>query len=88
MKKVLVAIKIKELTPSGLVEVFELETERIPQDDDKRMEAAFDALTNMAMKHDSLFLQTNTGSIVIRGMENKTIRFQGVFKEADENVDD
>lgn len=85
MKKVLIGIKIKELTPNGLVEVFELETEEISQDDDERMEAVFDTVTKMAMDSDSMFLQTNHGSIVIRGLSKKTIRFQPVWGSPDED---
>lgn len=88
MKRVLVGIKIKELTPSGMVEVFELETEEVPMEDNERMEAAFDQLTSMIMEKDSFFMQTNQGSIIIRGLSRKTIKLQGVFREVAENVDD
>ncbi len=78
-KKVLTAIKIKELTPNGFVEVFELETEVIPEEESERIAESLSTLTDMAMKHDSLFLTTEFGSVVIRGLENKTIKFVAVY---------
>ena len=88
MKRELTAIKIKELTPNGFVEIFELDTEHIPEDDDERISQAFDALTKTAMDADHMFLTTNRGSIVIKGLNNKTIRFQPVYSEVGRTTHD
>ena len=88
MKRVLSEIKIKELTPNGFVEVFTLNTEPVPEDDIERLGKAFETLTETAMNGDSMYLTTETGSIIIRGLDKKTIKLVGVFKEVDENVND
>jgi hypothetical protein len=78
MDKAMTAIKIFEMTESGLREVFELETEHIK--DKKRQAEALEQLTEMAFQKDSMFLVNETGSFVIRDLKTKTIVFRIVFE--------
>ena len=87
MKRVLSEIKIKELTPNGFVEVFTLETEPIPEEDTERLGEAFTTLTKTAMEGNSMYLTTELGSVIIRGLDKKTIRLVSVFKEVEEDAD-
>jgi len=81
MIKTMIGIKILELTANGLVEIFELETE--PLDDAEKQAQSIEVLTKMAFEKETMFLTTEFGSLVIRGMSTKTIVFRSVFaKEA------
>ena len=80
--KFMIGIKVLEFTSSGLVQVFEMETESIPKEDEKKLGEAFDQLTKMAMDGNSMFLTNDTGSIIIRGLDKKTIRFKAVYMES------
>ena len=79
MIKTMIGIKILELTANGLVEIFELETEPISIEDDVRVSEAFDTMTKMFFEQDSIYLTTDHGSMVVRGMANKTIVLRAVF---------
>lgn len=77
MKKTMIGLKILEMTQTGLQEIIEMETERL-EDPDAQKEA-IDQVTQMLFKHDSMFLQVEDKSFVIRGLPNKTIVVRGVF---------
>jgi hypothetical protein len=78
MTRTMKAIKIFEMTNNGLQEIFELETERL--DDEERQKEAIKTLTEMAFKNDSLFMSNEFGSFIIRGLKEKTIVFKIVFE--------
>jgi hypothetical protein len=75
---IVIGIKILELTDRGLHEVFEIETEEL--DTKERVTAAVEKLVEMAFENDSFYLTTLDGGIVIRGLKNKTIKFEPVYK--------
>lgn len=77
MKRTMIAIKVFEMTETGLQEVFELETERV--DDVEKQKDAISKLTEMAYQNDSIFMSNEFGSFVIRGLKEKTIVFRIVF---------
>lgn len=78
MKQIMVGIKLFQLTPSGMVEVIEFETERLP--DKKRQQEAIETLTDMLYSHDSMFLTFQEQSLVIHNIKKGTFRTQAVFE--------
>lgn len=78
MTKVMKAIKILEMTNNGLQEVYEMETERVEKKEDQMK--AIETMTEMAFSQDSMFIENEYGSFVIRGMSKKTLVFRIVFE--------
>ena len=78
MKQIMVGIKLFQLMPSGMVEVIEFETERLP--DKKRQQEAIETLTEMLYNNDSMFLTFEDQSVVLHNMKKNTFRTQAVFE--------
>jgi len=79
MKRSMIGIKILELTANGLQEIYELETEPIDTTDEVRQAQAFEKITDMFFSQDSVYMTTDRGSVVVRGLATKTIVLRAVF---------
>jgi hypothetical protein len=82
MTRTMIGIKILELTTNGLQEIFEVECEPIDTSDEVRQAEAFEKITAMFFNQDSVYMTTDCGSVIVRGLATKTIVLRAVFARA------
>lgn len=79
MTQVMIGLRISELTPNGFVSIIEVESDEEIEDKEIQ-EEAISKMTQTLYESDKFFMVVEDAGVVIRGIKNKTLKVEPMWK--------